>query len=433
MPLLLTTSFEKTYYRVYLHLLEAMALPLIITVLLTLLSQVNANQAKPTCQLGCNICGYNWYEKHYNKGNPTQHWDKYCNCCKGTMEQQNTCKAVCTTNNEGQCQLGCKKCGYNWYEKHYNNGSPTQHWNKYCNCCKGTMEQQNTCKAVCTNSEPTDSPTDSPTLPPTSAPTMQPTEDPTSNTIDDDALVKGVESTLGECSDIVQAVGDFLSILETSDENRRRDEKEDTLAVAVTKKMKTCGKLIEAVDTFRQKSFFPYSRGYIKLRWSEVRFLNQQLKLASKKMGETLFVASKDGDTASKFHAACDKKGPTIVIVETTTGNVFGGYTDLSWGTSSGAYVKSSNTFIFRLRPTTKRYDVKEGKEGYAIYTKTSYGPTFGGGHDFYIVSSALSSTSSYTNGGHSYVFPSYPNYQLNDGVKNFKVKDYAVVQVLDL
>jgi len=250
---------------------------------------------------------------------------------------------------------------------------------------------------------------------------------------DDEALVKAVENTLGECSDIVEAVGDFLAVFETEDDNRRRDEKDESLAEGVAKKLKTCGKVIEAVDTFREKRFFPFSRGHIKLQWSELRFLNQELKSVSKKISETLFIASKDGDAASKFHGACDKKGPTIVIVETTTGNVFGGYTDLSWGTSSGAYVKSSNTFLFRLRPTTKRYDIKEGREGYAIYTNSGYGPTFGGGHDFYIVSSALSSTSSYTNGGHSYVFPSYPNYQLNDGKKNFKVKDYVVVQVVDL
>ena len=249
--------------------------------------------------------------------------------------------------------------------------------------------------------------------------------------MDDDALVKSVENTLRECSDIVEAVGDFLSVLERQDDTRRRDEK-DSLTVGVTKKLKTCGKVIEAVDAFRKNSFTPYSRGHINLRLSEVGFINSELKLVSKKMGETLFIASKDGDTAAKFHSACDGKGPTIVIVETTTGNVFGGYTDLSWS-SANAYAKSTKTFLFRLRPTTKRYDYKSGREGYAIYRGKNYGPTFGGGHDIYIVSSALSSTSSYTNGGHSYTFPSYPNYQLNDGVKNFKVKDYVVVKAIDL
>merc|ERR1719370_2670757 len=80
----------------------------------------------------------------------------------------------------------------------------------------------------------------------------------------------------------------------------------------------------------------------------------------------------------------------------------------------------------FPLRPSMQRYDIKEGKKGNAIYRGKNYGPTFGsaGGHDIHIASSALSSTSSYTNGGHSYNFPSVPNYQLNDGVKNFKVKE---------
>jgi len=247
--------------------------------------------------------------------------------------------------------------------------------------------------------------------------------------LDDDALVAGVEDTLGQCSDIVQAVGDFLSIFDKEDDARRRNE-EDSLALGVKEKLETCGAILEAVNTFRQNHFFPLSKGHIALRWDEVRFLNQELKRVSKEIGKTLFIASEDGDTAKQFHTACDAKGPTVVIIETTTGNVFGGYTDLAWS-SANSYASSSNTFLFRLRPSMQHYDGKTGKEGNAIYRGSSYGPTFGGGHDIYIVSSALSSTSSYTNGGHSYNFPSYPNYQLNDGAKNFKVKDYVVLQAI--
>lgn len=242
----------------------------------------------------------------------------------------------------------------------------------------------------------------------------------------DDALVAAVEDTLGECSDIVETVGDFLAIFEPEGDYRRRNE-EESLAGGVTKKLKTCGAILEAVNTFRQDIFVPLSKGHIALRWDEIRFLNHELNRVSKEMGETLFVASEDGDTAKQFHSACDAKGPTVVIIETTTGNVFGGYTDLAWS-SANSYASSSNTFLFRLRPSMQHYDGKKGKEGNAIYRGSSYGPTFGGGHDIYIVNSALSSTSSYTNGGHSYNFPSYPNYQLNDGVKNFKVKDYVVI-----
>jgi hypothetical protein len=49
----------------------------------------------PVCEMGCNVCGYNWYEKHWNDGNPTMWHGQYCTCCKGTQAQQNVCKKVC--------------------------------------------------------------------------------------------------------------------------------------------------------------------------------------------------------------------------------------------------------------------------------------------------------------------------------------------------
>ena len=42
-----------------------------------------------------------------------------------------------------------------------------------------------------------------------------------------------------------------------------------------------------------------------------------------------------------------------------------------------------------------------------AIYKSSSYGPTFGGGHDIKIVNNANSNTNSYTNFGSSYSVPS--------------------------
>jgi len=252
------------------------------------------------------------------------------------------------------------------------------------------------------------------------------------NGLSDEALVKGIESTLDECTSIAEAVGDFLHLLE-EDETRRRKDKNDSLAARVTKKLKTCSAIIDAVDTFRENNFFPWKAGRIELRWSEVGFINQELKQVSKKIGETIYVASKDGQSASDFHSACDGKGPTVVIVLTTTGNIFGGYAASSWSSGSGSYVTAATSFLFRLRPGMRHYTVKKGKENNSMYTRDSYGPTFGGGHDLYIASNALSSTSSSTQGGHGYEFQGYPNYQLNDGVRNFKVLDYVVVKAISI
>ena len=45
-----------------------------------------------------------------------------------------------------------------------------------------------------------------------------------------------------------------------------------------------------------------------------------------------------------------------------------------------------------------------------AIYCAPSYGPTFGGGHDFYISPSSNVNINSYSNLGHTYVHPNYRN-----------------------
>jgi len=55
------------------------------------------------------------------------------------------------------------------------------------------------------------------------------------SSISDQALVKRIENTLDECTDIVEAIGDFLHLLE-EDDTRRRGENNDSLAVGVTKK-----------------------------------------------------------------------------------------------------------------------------------------------------------------------------------------------------
>jgi len=241
----------------------------------------------------------------------------------------------------------------------------------------------------------------------------------------DDALVKGVEDTLGECTAIVDAVQGFVHVFEI-DDNRRR-----SVHLGVKTKLKTCAAIVDAVDVFRE-DYRPWSRGLIDLRLNEIAFIGKLLKEISKGMGETQYVASKDGDSSGQFHSACDNKGPTVVIVKTKTGAVFGGYTDVNWG-GSAAYVSSSTSFLFRIRPAMTHHTVKKEKVGNAVYRNSGYGPSFGGGHDFYIASGALSNKNSYSNAGHSYTFPFYPSYQLPDGEKNFYVEDYIVLKAVAL
>ena len=49
-----------------------------------------------------------------------------------------------------------------------------------------------------------------------------------------------------------------------------------------------------------------------------------------------LFRASDHEYKAKSFHECCDDKGPTLVVIKSTSGYIFGGYTTQSW--SGGIY-----------------------------------------------------------------------------------------------
>jgi len=350
-------------------------------------------------------------------------------------------------------------------------------------------------------------------------------------------LVENLESTLSECSDIIEAVDDFVDSHLTPDDKRRLGKGKDaepSLVEQVEGKLGTCTAVVEAVEEFNMKfspeededigvifedpivlnvggkffttslatlrsnsgsllremfqtnssttcspdgSFFidrdPSTFGlvleYLRnddmlvpskdkglrlqvledaeyfqlpegvmeyLRWSslddgmdlsfsEFSFINKELKGVSKQLGGLLYQATKDGSSSSDFHSRCDNKGATVVIIETSAGNVFGGFTEQPW--NSGGWSSSTISFLFQLRPVMMRYN-KKNAGNYATYRHSSYGPTFGNGHDLHIASNCLFYATSFynTNGGNAY---SFPTSALNGGERRFRVQDYVVLQ----
>jgi len=164
----------------------------------------------------------------------------------------------------------------------------------------------------------------------------------------------------------------------------------------------------------------------IDLWLSEFRYLNQELKLVRQKMGEVLYEAAQDGDSSSNFYTLCGSQGANVVIIMTSTGNVFGGYSSNSWNSASGSYYSSSTAFLFRLRPSIKRFNILTNS--YSVYRHSSYGPRFGN-QDIHLYSGALTRRD-------NYVYNQYydgRNFDINNGVRYFKVQDYAVVKTIPL
>ena len=107
------------------------------------------------------------------------------------------------------------------------------------------------------------------------------------------------------------------------------------------------------------------------------------------KSSRLLYKAATNGWSPSNFHQLCDNKGATITIATLTDGRFIGAYSPVSWGSVNGNYVNSPETFLFDSdRKYTSQFSAWGNTSQYAIYQNNSYGPTFGGGHDFLTLAS---------------------------------------------
>ena len=89
-----------------------------------------------------------------------------------------------------------------------------------------------------------------------------------------------------------------------------------------------------------------------------------------------LFRMSRDGTTTINFHARCDNKGKTLILIETKDGNRFGGYTSLQWN-MEGEKRYGENIWLFNLEKSIYKYNlIKQGKTP-AIICDMNNGPSF--------------------------------------------------------
>ena len=74
-----------------------------------------------------------------------------------------------------------------------------------------------------------------------------------------------------------------------------------------------------------------------------------------------LYKGTKDGDTYDIFHKKCDNQGPTISIIESTDGQVFGGYASKSWDINRKSDISDPDSFLFNVN-IKKKYCVSNNK-----------------------------------------------------------------------
>lgn len=122
------------------------------------------------------------------------------------------------------------------------------------------------------------------------------------------------------------------------------------------------------------------------------------------------YKGTKHGFSCSRFHEICDSEGcPCVVMVQSTNGNIFGGYTTHSWRLNNhyreGLFMftvfdKNKN----RIKEPTK-FRLKKKKAVY-VRCKETAGPIFGDLRDLYIANDCNKYAISFCQLGRSYGFP---------------------------
>lgn len=128
-----------------------------------------------------------------------------------------------------------------------------------------------------------------------------------------------------------------------------------------------------------------------------------------------VFRSSRDGLISDNFHTLCGKKEQfnSLVVILTTDGEIFGGYTFGNWGMTG--YREDKNAFLFNYKQQ-KFFKVKDPQK--AVYTSKGFLAVFGGG-DLVIAENKCHSS-----------FPvSYigKELELTNGVVDFTVKEMEV------
>lgn len=105
--------------------------------------------------------------------------------------------------------------------------------------------------------------------------------------------------------------------------------------------------------------------------------------------------ASSHGWGAADFHRLCDNKHETFVIIQSTEGNIFGGYTSLCWQSGYPYRPLDGRTFRFSLKSNIPAFKLRIDE---GILSNSLDGLAFGHRSDrLYVASNSNNNSASYS------------------------------------
>ena len=157
----------------------------------------------------------------------------------------------------------------------------------------------------------------------------------------------------------------------------------------------------------------------------ELDVINKKLLRQNKRTVYTLiYKATRDGDKSEIFHTMCDSYQNTVVLIKTSKGRIFGGFTHEKW---EGEDINKidNRAFLFSV-DRQKVYTVQKNEEAIGCYKLN--GPDFCG-WQIVVHDNFLSNKQCYT-GEKGVNFNTDEDYELNGGEKYFGIDELEVFQV---
>ena len=157
----------------------------------------------------------------------------------------------------------------------------------------------------------------------------------------------------------------------------------------------------------------------------ELDVINKKLLRQNKRTVYTLiYKATRDGDKSEIFHTMCDSYQNTVVLIKTSKGRIFGGFTHEKWEGDDINKI-DNRAFLFSV-DRQKVYTVQKNEEAIGCYKLN--GPDFCG-WQIVVHDNFLSNKQCYT-GEKGVNFNTDEDYELNGGEKYFGIDELEVFQV---
>ena len=165
-------------------------------------------------------------------------------------------------------------------------------------------------------------------------------------------------------------------------------------------------------------------------------FVKKLLEWTGGKNMELIFRGTRDGMSNKAFYDKCSNKGPTITLIKNEKGNIFGGYSSISWILVQGDKDYSApDSFIFTL---TNIFNIEPTKfpsknDQHEIRCYPNNGPMFGNGTDIGVYAN-ISKDGGWTGLGNTFpdilgkgnsIFTGDPNNN------TFKIKEIEVFKLI--